>query len=239
MLIRRYKESRRRHPMDPNDITAGIAKERQLLNRLRDQARYVVDTSSLLPRQLGDLLWGMFSGQGQRDTILPIIVSFGYKNGIPLDADLVFDVRILPNPFYDPELKQYDGLQQPIHDFVYGFEVTQVFEDKLMELLPLPHALLPERGQIPAGHRHRLHRRHASFRCGGGKPAPSLRTAWYFLRGPAPRYREGRASELTKQMGQSFASAMRDELLHMAPPTMPNAKRPNCVPAYRFAAVSW
>ncbi len=134
VLIRRYKESRRRHPMDPNNIASGIAKERQLLRRLRAQARYVVDTSYLQPRQLRDELWGMFS-PGQRDVLLPIIVSFGYKNGLPLDADLVFDARFLPNPYYDPDLRQFSGLDHQIRDFVYGYDVTQAFEDKLMDML--------------------------------------------------------------------------------------------------------
>ena len=140
VLIHRYKESRRRHPMDPNDIASGIAKERLLLRRLRSQARYVVDTSFLQPRQLRDLLWGMFS-PGQRDVLLPIIVSFGYKNGLPLDADLVFDARFLPNPYYDPELRQFSGLDHQIRDFVYGYDVTQAFEDKLMDMLVylMPH----------------------------------------------------------------------------------------------------
>jgi UPF0042 nucleotide-binding protein len=135
VLIRRYKESRRRHPMDANDITAGIAKERLLLRRLRAQARYLVDTSSLPPRELGDLLWGMFSVGGRRDTLLPIIVSFGFKNGIPLDADLVFDARFLPNPYYDPDLREFSGLDKQIRNYVYNHEVTRSFEDKLVDML--------------------------------------------------------------------------------------------------------
>ena len=135
VLIRRYKESRRRHPMNPMDITDGIAKERQRLRRLRELARYVVDTSNLLPRQLGDTLWGMFADEAQRDRILPIIISFGYKNGIPLNADLVFDVRFLPNPHYDPALRPHSGLEQPVRDFVYGHEVTTTFENKLVDML--------------------------------------------------------------------------------------------------------
>jgi len=141
VLIRRYKESRRRHPLDPTNIAAGIAKERRQLGRLRELARYVVDTSSLLPRELGDTLWGMFGDQSQRDRILPIIISFGYKNGIPLDADLVFDVRFLPNPYYDPVLRNHTGLEKPVRDYVYDHEVTGIFENRLVELLLylLPH----------------------------------------------------------------------------------------------------
>ena len=141
ILIRRYKESRRRHPMNPTDVTNGIAKERQWLGLLREKARYIVDTSNLTPRQLGDTLWGMFGEHAQRDKILPIIISFGFKNGIPMNADLVFDVRFLPNPFYDPALRPLSGKQEAIRKYVYGFEVTRVFEDKLVELLLylLPH----------------------------------------------------------------------------------------------------
>ncbi len=141
VLIRRYKESRRRHPMNPTNITDGIAKERQRLRRLRDMSRYVVDTTNLMPRQLGDTLWGMFAENAQRDRILPIIISFGYKNGIPLNADLVFDVRFLPNPHYDAALRPHSGLEKPVRDFVYGHEATRAFEDKLVDMLLylLPH----------------------------------------------------------------------------------------------------
>lgn len=141
VLIRRYKESRRRHPMNATSVQEGIKTERLLLARLREMARYIVDTSNLTNKQLGDLLWGMFSDDARREQILPVIVSFGFKNGIPLDADLVFDVRFLPNPFYDPELRPFNGLQQPVRDFVYAHEQTRVFEDKLVDMITylLPH----------------------------------------------------------------------------------------------------
>ena len=100
ILIRRYKESRRKHPMDAVNISNGIVLERKKLSKLRDQAKYVIDTSVLSVRQLSDMLWGMFSSEAKNNEILPVIVSFGFTNGIPIDADLVFDVRFLPNPYY-------------------------------------------------------------------------------------------------------------------------------------------
>lgn len=140
VLIRRYKESRRRHPMNATSVQEGIKTERLLLARLREMARYIVDTSNLTNKQLGDLLWGMFSDDARREQILPVIVSFGFKNGIPLDADLVFDVRFLPNPFYDPALRPMSGLDAPVRDYVYDHEQTRLFEDKLVDLLEM---LLP------------------------------------------------------------------------------------------------
>ncbi|MBQ9989206.1 MAG: RNase adapter RapZ [Clostridia bacterium] len=141
VLIRRYKESRRRHPLDADSVLSGIAQERKRMAKLREMARYVIDTSVLLPRELGDMLWAMFSDGERRDTILPVVVSFGYKNGIPVDADLVFDVRFLPNPYYDPELRMFSGLDEPVRSYVYDHEVTREFEEKLMDMLLylLPH----------------------------------------------------------------------------------------------------
>ena len=89
VLIRRYKETRRKHPMNAINVTEGIATERRVLSRLKDMAKYVVDTSNITARQLQEMLQEMFAGGGDGVTI--VIVSFGYKNGIPLDADLVFD----------------------------------------------------------------------------------------------------------------------------------------------------
>ena len=108
VLIRRYKETRRKHPMNAINVTEGIATERRVLSRLKDMAKYVVDTSNITARQLQEMLQEMFAGGGDGVTI--VIVSFGYKNGIPLDADLVFDVRFLPNPYYIEELKKKNGL---------------------------------------------------------------------------------------------------------------------------------
>ena len=140
VLIRRYKETRRKHPMGTNTIMQGIAVERQRLGELRNMAQHIIDTSTMSAKQLSEMLWGLFSDEHKRDTILPVIVSFGFKNGIPLDADLVFDVRFLPNPFYDPALRPMSGLDAPVRNYVYDHEQTRLFEDKLVDLLEM---LLP------------------------------------------------------------------------------------------------
>ena len=135
VLIRRYKESRRKHPMNPTSIMQGIEQEKEMLAKLRGMARYVLDTSALSPKQFSEQIWGLFAEEARRDKLLPVIVSFGYKNGIPLDADLAFDVRFLPNPYYVPELRAFNGTQQAIREFVYSYEQTRVFEQKLVEMI--------------------------------------------------------------------------------------------------------
>ena len=135
ILIRRYKESRRKHPMDAVNVSNGIALERKKLSKLRDRAKYVIDTSVLSVRQLSDMLWGMFSSEAKNNEILPVVVSFGFKNGIPIDADLVFDVRFLPNPFYDPALRFFNGLEPKVRDYVFSYEQSEVFMRKLYDML--------------------------------------------------------------------------------------------------------
>lgn len=133
VLIRRYKETRRKHPMNAINVTEGIATERRVLSRLKDMAKYVVDTSNITARQLQEMLQEMFAGGGDGVTI--VIVSFGYKNGIPLDADLVFDVRFLPNPYYIEELKKKNGLTAEVHDYVFSFPQTQEFMEMLTNMI--------------------------------------------------------------------------------------------------------
>lgn len=141
VLIRRYKETRRSHPMDGMNIGEGVAKERNLLAELKERATHIIDTTALSTRQLSELLWGMFSDNTRRNEILPIVVSFGFKNGIPLDADLVFDVRFLPNPFYIPDLKTHNGAEKSVRDYVFSFPQTNEFVNKLMDMLRflMPH----------------------------------------------------------------------------------------------------
>ena len=107
MILKRYKESRRMHPIDGNGaIKDSILKERSILKEIRDKADYVIDTSSLLTRELKEELDRIFVRNEAYNSLMITIMSFGFKNGIPLDADLVFDVRFLPNPFYIDELKK-------------------------------------------------------------------------------------------------------------------------------------
>ncbi len=135
-LIRRYKESRRIHPLaGEGTIEDGIKKERTELAPIRKQATYIIDTSNLLTREFKAELDGIFRKNEQYSNLNVSIVSFGFKYGIPADADLVFDVRFLPNPFYIDELKNKTGLDKEVRDYVCKFKETEEFLDKLEDML--------------------------------------------------------------------------------------------------------
>lgn len=137
VLIKRYKETRRNHPMTGMDdrIEDGIHRERELLSGLLKKADYVIDTSNLLTRELKAELDRIFVDNEDYNSLMVSILSFGFKNGIPQDADLVFDVRFLPNPFYIDELKPQTGLDAPVRDYVMGFPEASEFLDKCEDLL--------------------------------------------------------------------------------------------------------
>lgn len=137
VLVKRYKETRRNHPMSSADerIEDGIRRERELLSGLLGHADYVIDTSNLLTRDLKAELDRIFVANEEYNSLMVSILSFGFKNGIPQDADLVFDVRFLPNPFYIDELKTKTGLDKEVRDYVTGFEEARVFLDKCEDLL--------------------------------------------------------------------------------------------------------
>lgn len=135
-LLRRYKASRRRHPLSYSGrIEDGIRSERKLLEPLRLRSDYIIDTSSLLTRQLGAEIHRLFGEDGESGTMFISILSFGYKYGIPSDADLVFDVRFLPNPFYVDELKQKTGNDREVQDYVCQNGEADAFMAKLTDLL--------------------------------------------------------------------------------------------------------
>ena len=126
-LIRRYKETRRQHPLAAAEkipITEAIARERRLLQPLRDKAKYVIDTSLLSAAQNRERVCSLFLDKGESPMEL-MVVSFGFKYGLPQEADLVLDVRCLPNPFYVPELKHKTGLDQEVVDYVMASEESQ------------------------------------------------------------------------------------------------------------------
>ena len=141
VLLKRYKESRRMHPLAPDGrVEEGIEREREVLKEIKKQADYVIDTSKLLTRELKVEIDRIFVEDKKYNNLMINIVSFGFKYGIPQDADLVFDVRFLPNPFYIDELKNLTGLDKPVKDFVMSFEESGEFlkklEDMLMFLIP-------------------------------------------------------------------------------------------------------
>lgn len=135
-LVRRYKYTRRLHPLSAGGrIEDGISTERQYLMPLRDAADYVLDTSDLLTRQLMGELQRLFEGDAKENSLLLSILSFGYKYGIPSDADLVFDVRFLPNPFYVDELRHKTGEDPEVQAYVCQGGEADVFQEKVMDLL--------------------------------------------------------------------------------------------------------
>ena len=136
ILIRRYKEHRRPHPLAINgNISQGISNERELLSEVRNSADSIINTSNLTLGELRRKILSAFSLK-DIDTKLAIsVVSFGFKHGILLDADLVFDVRFLPNPYYIEELKKSSGLNTDIKDYVFGFDEANEFLDKLVDMV--------------------------------------------------------------------------------------------------------
>lgn len=135
-LIKRYKETRRAHPCEPQGrVEDGIRKEREILKHIKSKADYVFDTSSLLVRELREELIRVFVDDEKYNSLIVSVMSFGFKNGIPNDADLVFDVRFLPNPFYIEELKNLTGNDKPVSDFVLSFPQTARFRKMLTEMI--------------------------------------------------------------------------------------------------------
>lgn len=137
VLVKRFKESRRKHPLAPEGrILNGIALERNRLREVRDRANNIIDTSTFTTMRLREEITRIYGDKNQIETQLIItVVSFGFKYGIPLDADLVFDVRFLPNPYYIPELKRFSGNDKPVKEYVEGFDITKNFINKLEDML--------------------------------------------------------------------------------------------------------
>ena len=136
-LVARYKSSRRRHPLctDGTTIAQGIERERQMLYDLREMAHHVVDTTDMLPQQLRETIRSIFARGNERRGLAVTVYSFGFKHGAPTDADLVMDVRFLPNPYYDPDLRFLTGLDAPVRDFVMYREETVEFVKRWRALL--------------------------------------------------------------------------------------------------------
>ncbi|MCM1537515.1 MAG: RNase adapter RapZ [bacterium] len=136
VLLKRYKESRRMHPLSPEGrVEEGIHKERAVLKPIREISDYVIDTSKLLTRELKEELDRIFIGNEAYNSLIVSILSFGFKYGIPADADLVFDVRFLPNPFYIDELKHQTGQDRAVQDYVRSFPETEEFMQKLTDMI--------------------------------------------------------------------------------------------------------
>lgn len=136
VLVKRYKETRRMHPLAKDDrVDKGIERERQQLDFLKKRADYIIDTSQLLTREFKQELEKIFIQGNNYNNLFVTVLSFGFKYGIPADADLVFDVRFLPNPYYVSELKQMTGNDKAIQDYVMGFKAARDFLAKIDDLI--------------------------------------------------------------------------------------------------------
>ena len=134
-LVRRFKETRRRHPLSPDgNIISGISRERESLKRIKDLANNVLDTSTYNLKKLGEAMERLYSEENEKG-ILITVTTFGYKRGIPIDADMVFDMRFLPNPYYEESLREHTGREQSVKDYVLSFPRAHIFIDKINELV--------------------------------------------------------------------------------------------------------
>ena len=141
VLVRRYENTRRRHPLAESDrLSEAIERERELLEPVKTEADVVVDTSDLNVHQLRDRLLELFARDAAAGGLQTSVVSFGYKHGLPLDADVVLDCRFLPNPHWIDELRPFTGLDQPVRDYVLDQAETKEFLERLDDLFDL---LLP------------------------------------------------------------------------------------------------
>lgn len=149
-LLIRYKETRRKHPLQgelaSDTVEDAVALEHELMKSVKEMADYVIDTTQMTPQQLKDRVSTLFLSDLQ-DSLLVTFVSFGFKYGLPLEADLVFDVRCLPNPFYIPELKPLTGLDEEIKDYIMSFDVSHEFMDKLTAFLDYTIPLYKQEGK--------------------------------------------------------------------------------------------
>ena len=151
VLLRRYKETRRTHPLAGKDrIEVGITRERAAVSFLKEKADYIIDTSQLLTRELKSAISNIFVTEKEYDNLFVTIMSFGFKHGIPADADLVFDVRFLPNPFYIDELKYMTGNDKGVQDYVMSFPETGIFLDKLTDMIQflIPNYITEGKNQL-------------------------------------------------------------------------------------------
>lgn len=141
-LVRRFSETRRPHPLGPDSsVPESIESERRMLEPIREMADHIVDTSKFTVHELRQFIEANFDGEHRESKMMISVISFGFKHGVPADADLVFDVRFLPNPNYNPEFKPLTGKNPRVARFVASFPQTREFIDRLSELLLflLPH----------------------------------------------------------------------------------------------------
>jgi UPF0042 nucleotide-binding protein len=149
VIMNRYKETRRRHPLSEHEKTLADAvnKEREMMEPVRNRADHVIDTSKTTTGQLRSELLKLFGDPEEKGGMSVSVMSFGFKYGLPAEADLVFDVRFMPNPFYIEELRHQTGLDSAVRDYVFGFPQTKDYLSKLEDLLSFSLPLYAEEGK--------------------------------------------------------------------------------------------
>lgn len=153
-LIKRFKELRRPHPLNPKGrIIDGIEKERSILKEVKEKSDYIVDTSGFTIAMLQDEILNNFLEDKEAKNLTTSIISFGFRKGIPIDIDLLFDVRFLPNPYYIPELKEHTGNEKNVREYVMKWEQSQVFLKKLIDMIEflIPHYIKEGKTQLVIG----------------------------------------------------------------------------------------
>ncbi|MGI6596476.1 MAG: RNase adapter RapZ [bacterium] len=153
-LIRRYKETRRRHPLAKEGrVLEGIADERKRMQELQSRATYVIDTTNTTPAQLKEEIRTLFAEGEDLERLLITLVSFGFKFGVPLDVDMVFDVRFLPNPYYVETLRDCTGKDEAVRDYVLQWPVTQEFLTRVLQLIEflIPHFIAEGKTSLVLG----------------------------------------------------------------------------------------
>ena len=149
-IIKRYKETRRRHPLmkQADSLERAVLEEKDMMAPLRQRADYIIDTTHLSTAQLrGELLRNFGSGAAEKEGMTVSVTSFGFKHGLPMEADLVFDVRFMPNPYYIQELREKTGLDRVVSDYVFSFQQTHDYMAKLRDLLAFTLPLYAEEGK--------------------------------------------------------------------------------------------
>lgn len=154
VLVKRFKETRRMHPLSTEGrIIDGIREERNILQAVKEKAHYIIDTSNLLPRQLKEEILNLFVEGKPFSGLIISVITFGFKYGVPIDCDLVFDVRFIPNPYYIESLKLLTGNDKEVNDYVMNFHESRIFLSKLVDMLDflIPNYLKEGKNQLVIG----------------------------------------------------------------------------------------
>ncbi len=154
VVVERYKESRRAHPLAlEGRLAKGIAEERRVLQKIKDRADYVIDTSSLAPKQLKEAITGILGQDSVFKGLIINIISFGFKYGIPIECDLIFDVRFIPNPYYVESLRKHTGKHEDVKEYVFQMPETTEFLEKLYSMLDflIPNYIKEGKSQLVVG----------------------------------------------------------------------------------------